>query len=367
MLELRSCLKSEHKSALNLSIKTFKGNMAEQFQLLLGEQNTDRIFVASDDGQVVSMVNYYPATVRLNNFTTKVGSIGSVCTNENYRKQSLASRLLVLVEKKMLEENIRIAIISGDIYNRFGSKKVGNVVARIVNRNSLKDKKNIELLEYSDQYFDEIYNIYQKEALCFLRTKDEFELLLKSQTYPDTFADYPIILVFSNHQLMGYIIVNRTFGKRTLLVKEYVGNREAIVDAIPVILKQYKKFNLTILADPSDSINLYLESVPSQMTDLYASLKIVDFLGLMMDLKPYIDYKLSDDEIQKFRYGFEDNHYFFQCQESSKLVLDIYQLNQLILGPSVEIIDLALDEELAKILSKLFPIPFVWVNNLNYQ
>ena len=48
-------------------------------------------------------------------------------------------------------------------------------------------------------------------------------------------------------------------------------------------------------------------------------------------------------------------------------MLDIYQLNQLILGPSNEMIDLAIDGQLSKILAKLFPIPFVWVNNLNYQ
>jgi hypothetical protein len=79
-MELHPCQLSERQSAIALARSVFKPNMGEQFLSLFSERNLAHMFVAVENGEVVSMVNYYPATVKIYMSDVTTASVGAVCT-----------------------------------------------------------------------------------------------------------------------------------------------------------------------------------------------------------------------------------------------------------------------------------------------
>ncbi len=368
MLNYKTCTLNERKKAIQLSKSIFKDNMEEQFLCLFGEENIDHMFLCLDDELVVSMVNYYPSVVTHPLFSLRVASIGSVCTLDSYRGQAIASKLLEQAQNKMLEERIRLAIISGDggLYTRFGSKIVGNVHAYKVTRKNFNIPSDIQVIPFKLHHLNEMFNLYQHEPLRFLRTKTEFELLFKGQTTSDTFATYPTFLSEKNGVITSYVILNQDIDKKTLIVKEFAGERQDILDLLQNLLVSLKKLSVMILIDPTDSMKEYLVSLKPKPTSLHASLKIVDFLGFIQDLNPYMNDKCRVEELTNLSFYQEENRYFIQYKDET-LDLSIYELNQLVFGPSDDIIKKINSRNMKNTIQKLFPIPFVWVNNLNYQ
>ncbi|MBU1144869.1 MAG: GNAT family N-acetyltransferase [Firmicutes bacterium] len=369
MTEYRTCEEKEHRSAIELSKSVFKENMEEQFPLLLGKTNLERMFVCVKDKEVVSLVNYYPAHVKLNESHITVGSIGSVCTHQNFRGQKMASTLLILAENQMLKEQIRIAIISGEggIYHKMGATVVGDVDAFILNKSSVEAFSHYSLLEYQEKYLKELLSIYNQETIRFVRSESEFSLLILGQTYPDTFATYPNLLIFENETLVAYIIFEMKNNLKSLLVKEYGGSRQAIVETIPLILKKYNKNKLTILATPEDEIHEMLKKHKVHKTDQHASFKIIDFLGLISDLKPYFLSKFDEEFLNQIKIKIEETKYVFTFENEKFIINDIHELNKLIFGPNKNIIKQVSSFTLKLFLKEVFPIPFVWTHNLNYQ
>lgn len=369
MLEFRSCRKEERRSAIQLSVKTFKPNMEEQFQLLLGEGNVDHMFVAIEDGNVVSMVNDYNTFVQLGSSRIKVTSIGSVCTEELYKHRGIASQLIQLADHKMKEEQIRIAIISGagGIYAKYGANEVGDMIGFRVTRNHIqRGMTNTSFRPFQQDDLHKMFEIYQKESIKFERTWNEFQLLFQGQTSPDSYADYPTYLLLEEGDIKAYVIFQRDFGRRTLRVKEFAGNRFLIRQMLTELLITMKKTSATIVMTPSDPLAGMMKQIPSQKTHLHASLKIVDFKGLMNDLNPYLNEKLGEESLEFVFEDFQD-HFHIQWRNEVFSISNIFELNRLVFGPNQDLISQVTSRPFQNELKKIFPIPFVWVNNLNYQ
>lgn len=367
MIQFSTTPKSLHRSALALSTKTFKDNMEQQFLLLLGEKNLHHMFCAHENDQVVSLVNYYPTTIICPDFQLKVASIGSVCTNPDYRHKGLAGRLLSMAIDSMLNESTRVVIISGEggIYAKAGSNEVGNVRAFKLSRKSVEKSGAYDYRLFSWDDFDSVQAIYAKEPIRFHRGVEEFRQLIKAQTYPDSYADYPFVLICENNIPVAYLIFQRNFGKHNLLVKEFAGNRQAILSFSSSLLENMKKSSMTFLTDPTDEIFTILpKTVRTENTTLHASLKVLNMDGLWNDLSSYVKSRLSTQEQSSIRFIKDSSGFVLDVNGISQHLND-FELNALVFGDAKKI--LTLNPEIAKITSKIFPIPFPWVNNLNYQ
>jgi len=369
MLKYGPCSKQLHRNAIQLSKKIFKENMDKQFRLLFDDSNRKHMFISTDENKVVSMVNYYRSTVQIHGARTNVASIGSVCTLEEYRHQSIASTLLKMAEKKMLSEEVSVAIISGDggLYRQFGSDIVGDMVGYIITRNDIPKSDDLTIRPFHESLLEEVMALYVNEPIRFLRSLSEFKSLILGQTYPDTFADYPFYLVYNKGKLISYIIFSRAFGKRTLLVKEFGGSRSGLAQAFGMLLIELKKISMTIVCSPQDELNEYLKMKTPQKTDLHASIKIVNPMRLYFDLMPYFKLKCKNEVLSQLGFSAVQDKYKFQYKNEQPLYLDVHTLNKLFFGPNKNIIKKVKSESFKNVLNELFPIPFVWVNNLNYQ
>jgi len=367
-MELRTVQNGfEQSKAIELSKSIFKPNMAEQFTLLFSQANWNHMFIAVDDGNIVALVNYYPSVIRIGAVQIKAASIGSVCTNIEYRGRKLASRLLSLAEAQMSRENIQLMIISGagGIYADIGASLAGNDYEYLIDCEELDDDPAYEIKNFLPIDFHRIKKIHDQEPIRYERTEKEFKTLLSSQTYPDTFATYPVHLIEKDHQCVGYVVGFMPTEGDEFGIKEFAGDRRAVKSAFKLLLKTYQRDKIHFAADVKDEIVELFANATKKLIHQHASFKITDFVGLMTSLIPY--FKTYYDNID---IGFDliDHVPTFLCGSEIYQVSDLQMLSRLIFG-SGETINLAIDNapQIQRFITQVFPLPFVWTNNLNYQ
>jgi len=357
----------EQLSAIELSKSVFKENMAEQFTLLFDETNWNHMFIAIDESEIVSLVNYYPSFVRIGECLIKIASIGSVCTKPDFRGQKLATRLLKLAEQQMLKEDIDLVVISGSggLYTDFGASLAGNVYEYCIENAQLLDSEDIKIVLYDKSKLDDLVLIQNQEDIRYLRSRSEFDVLLTAQTYPDTFASYPIYLVEKENQSVAYIVGFLPIEGQEFGIKEFAGDRNSIVKAFKLLTKIHHRDKIHFAADGHDSINDLINHQNRKLIHQYASFRIMDFVDFMNKLKPYFDLVYPNNEVA-FQYINQKPTFSLK---NEKFILDSSNLlSQLILGYN-QPLDINIDNypNIKRFFEKVFPIPFVWTNNLNYQ
>lgn len=370
-MELRSCRPEERLRAIELSRSVFKENMGEQFLCLFGEKNINRMFIAIDEGKICSMVNYYPASVKIEQALVKTGSVGSVCTLPEYRNQRIASRLLRQAEEQMNKEDITVMIISGQggLYSAIGADFAGNCHECYVPRGYFPKSPEISIRPYRSSDFEALKAVYETESVRFLREDDEFRLLIKGQTFPDTFATYPFELILLNDVVVAYVILHLETDQASdsLGVKEFGGNRRALIASFDNMLEKYGKEKMHFAIDLHDEMENYLEDCEKVKIHQFASIKIVDFVRFMEQLKPYYLSKGRDIK-DHFRFFEKDAAYFFEWDTEELKIDDMMTLTELVFGnPNPLKLNFSKCPRLEAFLKEIFPIPFAWTHNINYQ
>lgn len=358
---------ADQYKAIELSKSIFKDNMAQQFKLLFGKSNWHHMFIAVYQDKVVSLVNYYPSYVHIDDCIIKVASIGSVCTKAEYRGQKLASKLLNLSEEQMKKENIDLVIISGEggIYTEFGSALAGNNYEYLIDKSQLPNDENIKIIPYDNKMLRDIISIQKQEKIRFERSNDEFELLLNSQTYPDTFATYAVYLLEKNNKIMAYIIGILPTEGNEFGIKEFAGDRKIIFAGMNQIVNLHKRDKIHFATDAFDEFNDLLIKYNKNLIHQHASFKIINFCALMRKLKPYYDKIIPNNNIN---FNYENGKASFLINDEFLTVTSSQLLSQIVLGIN-QPINLDLDQypTIKNFINNVFPIPFVWTNNINYQ
>ncbi|MDD3842847.1 MAG: GNAT family N-acetyltransferase [Candidatus Izemoplasmatales bacterium] len=371
MMEYRSCLLCERSQAIELSKTIFKPNMGDQFLCLFSEKNIDRMLIAIDDNIIVSMVNYYPATVLLQQAKITTGSVGSVGTIPEYRGKKIASKLLKIAEDKMLSEAITLMIISGQggLYSAIGADYAGNATEWFAEYEKTPKLPLISLKPYADSLFPQLKAIYEQEHVRYLRDNDEFRLLIKGQTFPDSYATYPFEMILHDGNIVAYVILQLENNpeRLDLGIKEYGGDRAAIVAAFKLLLAKYNKKIMHFASDPHDEIEQYLSGCEKKQIHQFTSFKIIDFQGFMHQLKPYWEAIVPESK-PSFKYSEASNNYFLFWGNERLQIEDITLLTRMIFGYDQDLnLDYSQCPLLEAFVKQVFPIPFAWTHNINYQ
>jgi predicted N-acetyltransferase YhbS len=366
-MEFRSCTAADRLAAIALSRSVFKPNMGEQFPALFGENNMNHMFLAVDHDRVVSMVNYYPATVLIHGARISTGSIGSVCTHPDYRGKKIASRLLAMAGDQMRAEGISLMIISGhgNLYSAYGADYAGNVTEWFVPRGMIPVNPEIVLAPFHEADWPTMIRVYETEPVRFLRQPTEFQTLFRGQTFPDEHKTYPTEWVLRNGKAVAYAILDLSDdpGDDTLGIKEYAGDRMALSEAFDKLLEKYGRKRMHFAVDPHDPLQKIVAGGESRSIHQYASLKIMDFPALMDQLKPYWAHVVPE-MANSLRYEEILGTFRFLCGDELLDFSDEVALTRFVFGfPGQS----EPESALGKRLGRVFPIPFPWTHNLNYQ
>lgn len=355
-MELRTARFGEEHLVSDLAVKVFKPNMKEQFVRLYDSSNIDHMFIGIEDGIIVSSLNYYVAHIKSNYGLFKVGSVGSVCTDQAYRGKGIASMLLEMAEDKMKSEHVDFCIISGrrGMYKRFGARDVGAINKYCFKRENSNHDLEIKKLE---SYNKDLFELYDKDKIKYLRDENEFIDLWKSQTYPDSYQTYHTYILVKNGKPEAYIIVIDHHEKEFLGIKEYAGDRELVYKGLHQLAFIHQKEYIEIMVPQLDELNRFMKTEKERITQ-QSTLKIIDQISFLDKLNESLKtYQII------ISYQEKENSYIISY-EKKKFILDHDTFHFLVFSG---LIPDDFDSEGLMILKSIFPIELPWSHNLNYQ
>jgi predicted N-acetyltransferase YhbS len=363
-MEFRSCRLADRAKAIRLSRSVFKDNMEKQFIRLFGVDNLAHMFVAVDEGdEVRSFLAYYTTEIQIFSSQVTVASIGSVCTNPSFRGQKLASTLLEMAYQTMRSEGVAVAVISGGggIYEASGATLVGHVYEIAIENAALPPCSRYQIRPYLKQDLPAMIQLYQAEPLRYVRDDAEFADLLAGQTYSDVSTTYPIDVIEEDGKIVSYAIGVLNDDDKELGWKEYAGSRDALLCVMRQATALHGRERIHFAADPTDPLVSLLTQEPSHIGQ-YASFRIMDPKRLFSQLTNFAvqrgvtdwSHIVVDSDCVRYR-------------GESLSIASPHIWNQLVFSPLLDQVDWANAPRLKAIWTIVFPLPFPWTHNLNYQ
>jgi predicted acetyltransferase len=359
-MKYKSASMAEIDHVVQLSIDTFKPNMKEQFRLLFSKQNIKHMMIAKDQDQVVSEVNYYPSTIIIPHAKIKVASIGSVCTNQRYRGQGIASRLLVMAEEQMVKEQVSLAIISGDlgIYERFGARDVGHMHHYKISLDLSQLHSEYQLKVYEPADLELMFKLYSKENIRYHRSRYEFEELFLGQTYPDSYCKYPVYLILDHNLPVAYVILSVYVEDDLMKIKEFAGDRKALVQVLQHLLHVHQKTKMTFVVPPQDPIQGDIKDIKYTEITQRATLKITHLGHFFKSIIHYIHGQyphvhIIESSQTDITLSIEGHHIVLNQEEALTMVFNGKTRLR--------------NRQVLSFVKSCFPLPMPWSHNLNYQ
>ncbi|UUV19931.1 GNAT family N-acetyltransferase [Fusobacteria bacterium ZRK30] len=367
-MEVRGTKENEVEEVIDLInyvFRTGRGElphtMEKEFPLLLSPKNRENMRIMKEEQKIISVVNFLPQKILIEGTPVSVGSIGAVCTHPDHRGRGYSSRVLKDVENRMEEIGVNLCLISStrNLYKNWGASKVKNC-RRYKIYAGLPALKFI-VREYREEDLLFLKKIYNSQGTRYLRQDRDFETLIDSGTFPFGDTSYKRYVLEDEDGLRGYIILKET--PERIEVKEAVGDKSEIFYALALLGDQ-------LGVDKIDYILPHGEIAPAgylgEEEYLSGVLKIVDFVGFIEELKPYFSQYLSDEKVEYFK-AEEENGKYQLSLGSEKLEIESHkELLKLIFEKKED--KKSIDEgKLDELIDTIFPLPFPWTENLNYQ
>ena len=381
MEEPRGTRKEEFNQVIELVDYVFRESsngppsMEKWYPLLFNDDNLENMRIIREDGRLVSHLGISESEIAIYGCKTKIGGIGAVCTHPEYRKRGFASLLLEDGIKKMDKDGIDIALVSGErnLYIRAGCLEVGRVHKFRIFGNDLKsfDTEKVEVFSYQEENLENIVQVYQKEAVRFFRSLEDFKRILTTGAAMDREAE--ILTVHKGDEFLGYLAIQTPGGKegekRIGQVVEYSGTREAIMDAVRCVFERYSLQELTFNVPFHDSEFIYLlsqKNLISLSESIPGLVKIINLSRLMDRLGSYIEERLGRKKRDSLKFEQQGTRFSISINQE-QFNTDVKRLTQIVLGrrDKKEKEMIPREGEIGKVLVDIFPLPFVWPG-LNY-
>jgi GNAT superfamily N-acetyltransferase len=345
------------------------------------------IYVMAHQGKLVSLLEVFHDQIRIDDGSIRAASIAGVCTHPDYRNKGLASQLLDHCAGKSVQEEARLMLISGahGIYTRLGNVPHG----RFMNF-SIKPGQNnpwrptptdLVLRRMTVADAPAVSQLYQKEPVHFVRRNSDFSEVLQDpegNTY--VYADQWI--VERSGQAVAYLFLGspREFelGAGIRHVGEYAGSRLAMVDALKTLFTttDLQELSWQVAWQDLELIQLLQDyGYSGSVTPLYGhTLRIVNFPGLMNDLRPILQARLGEKLLRGLRFeqsgpllgGTRTDQYRI-IRGPDRLELDGAAMTRLVMGSTESKTEpIRLSGALEEVIPALFPLPS-FLPGLNYH
>lgn len=264
--------------------------MADEFPYLYAPANARHWYLAQEGGEVVAIVGAMVWTVILGGAPVLLASVGSVATDEHYRRRGLATRLLHLAESSLREEGVRLLLISGDrpMYLRFGARPVGAVDWYELPK-AFSKPRSFAVREIDPARDGAVVaRLYRSRSTRFIRPLPLLQTMLSVQ--PLTQVDQGVkaaFLVYDGDRAVSYAcVVHRPrLGREASQLAEWAGDPNGVLYGIDR-LPNWPEAGMTIpvLPDDGDLRGALPGLRPTRRTPFPWLAKVVDGVGLGQDL-----------------------------------------------------------------------------------
>lgn len=335
-------------------------SMGRQFPTLLTEDNASGLYIAKEDGKVVSHIGIKENPIILYGHKISMASMGAVCTHQDYQGRGIATKLLYETFDSLHERQISLLTISGGrgLYRRNGAvESMGTTDFNIKERLDIPECSDISYRILDDK--DDISSIaqtYYREPIRYERRRKEFNILFKAKPMvlePDKVPFIAAIAYNKTHSFengIAYVLGFKT-GENVFNVIEYAGERSAILGIINAVLEETKSQSISIQIPKQDSVLIsMLESLSLAGSDSGSgrTVRIVNKETLWEEIYPIIKESWEGADIPRSL-----------SDLPSDVVGDIGLLTSFIFGEMNR-------AQYGEKWDRIFPLPLPYYRGLNY-
>lgn len=355
----RGLRESEFKSLvefLNQNLRPGQNwSIQSEYPTALSINNLSNIRIIRDEKQVVSHAVMRPLMIKSPIGFFKVGAIGSVVTDSQFRNQGLSTKILEDCLDLAKAQGCEIAILWTDLYDfyqKLGFTLAGSEVTAEFGKPVTTKTEPLKFIKSSKIDPGALYKIYSSHSVTTVRTLEEFRKYL----------EIPGSQVYSAWDQHGQIQAFAVEGKGADLqgyVHEWAGGVSKLLALFNHILEDRAGNSFRVIVPGHcEGLIRALTEAPCEIHRGYLGmLKILSFTGLATKIARHarVDFGFSDFVFEKnpegWAIGSRKNLFVTKNEEA---------LAQLIFGP-IEPQELhGFDEKTLFILQKLFPLKF-WI------
>lgn len=352
---------------VNMVFRPESQSMQREYESIFNEENLENLRIIVEDGKPVSHIGTLEKDVVIYNCRSRVGLVGGVCTHPDYRGRGCATLLLNDCINRFNEHGCDFMLVSGArrLYDSADCLFVGNVIRLEIMQRDLwrfEKKEAISVEEFREEYLVDMMRAYEGKIVRFIRERKDWEIALRCGQVMNAPSDF--LVIKEKDEFKGYLIVHFSDGRGD--VREYAGDREALINAIPLLFDKYALHALffPIPFEDSEFANLIQDKgVYSSVTPIAGTVRLLNFQRLIDRLRPYFREKLGDLE-QDLRFEEEGEVYRIGLKDEEIVIKGRREMTWTILSRPGGF-PLPGKGKLAEVLREVFPIPFVWYG-INY-
>ncbi len=324
-------------------------------------KNAENMRIIEKDRKIISVINFLPKKILIEGNPVSTASIGGVCTHSDYRGRGYSSRILKDVGKRMKERGINLCMISSNrnLYKQWGAGEIKN--CRRYKILSEDTPLKIKIREYETVDLPSLEKIYNAKVTRFIRNHEDFKKLIVSGTFSFGTTSYKKYILEDEDNIRGYIILKKTPEK--IEVKEAGGDKNDIFYALASLGTYLGVEEIDYVLPSGETAPAGYEGTEENLS---GSLKIIDLKGLIEELKPYfrqyIDTQMMESlEVEELSRGYR----FFLGDEV--LEIDSHEEVLKLIFEKTDLKYSGNQKKIKEFIGAVFPIPFPWTENLNYQ
>ena len=376
----RGAVPKEIGEIVELVDRIFRPNspssMGQEFPLLFAERNAENLRVIEADGKIVSHVGLWMGKLSLFGSEVTSGSLGAVCTDPGYRGKGLATKLVEDAINRAIRQGAGVLFVSGerDLYRRAGCVPAGmNWIYSFSPADPLEGEERVFLRSMESISSSRLYpllEILQAEPVRYRRTLGEFVELLRADPCGAALNWTSRLISLSpeeNSRATAYLYLRtkEEEGKLEGVIREYAGDRTLLASALPALFDKYGLHRLRWEVPNWDfPLKVQLERMKSPAVEpVLGTLKVLDFPGLMEELRPYWERRLERKEAAEVRFGVRSGggKDYLKTKEASFSFEKRSDLTRFLFGHPKD-----KGEELPRVLQKILPLPLPNPGCLNY-
>ena len=361
----RGLMPGEMDELVELVEGVFRPRMRQQFPTMYCEENVDHMRIIKVDGKIVCHVGVVVRDMILNGCRISVGSVGSVCTHEDYRKRGYAWLALEDTMDTCRTEGVDVLLVSGfrSLYRLHGCTHVGKVARYHVTR-------DMELPETEARPFrlDDLRawsTLYRSEPVRFHRPHDDFRKLVAMQV-PES-RRRPLYSIWEGNRIVAYAVVemNRSASVpgESLWLCEYAGSRRALLGAMRTWCEELHVQGVEVPV-PAHDLELVgmLDSIGAgaRYDSTGGTIAVIRYPALCRKLMPMFEECVGRRTAGRLNFQERDGGYVISLDSDEVVFDDVHDVARLIFGNPAghdERTEITAQGALRDVLEIIFPVP----------
>ncbi len=339
---------------LNKNLRSDKAwSITNEYPTALHPSNLHNIRIVKQNNDIVSHAVVKPLVIKSPHVIFKVAAIGSVVTDESYRKQGLSTKILQNCIDSSLQQNCDIAILwthLHDFYRKMGFELAGSEISFVIDQNLAEQNSQIRYSADPKVSAESIHRLYSLHTVGTARTLEETR----------KFLNIPETKLYTAWDMQNQLIAYAIEGKGADLggyIHEWGGSTTGLLSLLSWIRTSTGQ-NKTIIV-PRHSQNLIeklrLKNL-SQHDGFLGMIKLLQFDQLATKIKRAFRAEgIADFVLEK-----RDGLYYFGIGQELVTIADEQDMVKLLFGPmDYQVLGFFSDENVKK-LQKILPLKF-WV------